>query len=609
MARKSFTLKRDTFEGGSYLQYYPTSVSASSGAASATYLKADNLQFAPGAPLTSNVSFFEGYCDDYNTVRLEWGVNIVEPGVSPTPYEIYICYSPLGHPETVLEGQLLLNTRSEQKLIHKVYDEEWAYYTMFIRYLSNSDDEYYEPVAKLSVLLPTNYGSVEDLYERVPSWYRELDEYSGAGALKKMLGIFGWDIDRIRTVLDYMIAMKDPQSAEVETLNNIAKDLGVDLEAHELGADRLRKLLDVIGELRRAKGTKGAIERELTAIAGADVALDTDLRVIYVYAQRCNLVKDPMFVNGVQAGLDGGLPTSVPNLTFDVGFPYTGWTETGGKDGDEPGYTDYVGSAGGGLDALQYGPGVLFDGGTPGGSTIEPITGSEQKWISYPDPSTGSFETLETQGADIPVRYGDVFYFSVQQSQTLKTIEDAILGVSFYTEGGLSEGELIVTDTSPVEVNGIKYWRLEIPESIEAYTRAVLSLKFTPVVNNISYTYEDFSKVLLERNYLGDYFDGDTKKGGWLVDNMTSISDFRWRDPENPNTSLPATAFSVYTPNYQKTKNVIQRLLPDILPATELVTKGIIYSNRTTMENPKYRVIYDMIPGFELGYDVPVVVP
>jgi len=603
MARKSFTLRRGTPEGGSYLQYYPTTSSASAASASATYLRADGIQFAPASSLRSGISFFEGYCDDYNTVTLRWDVNLEEPGTLPTPYDLYIVYSSIGHPETVIEGQLLINTRSEKSLIHKVYDYQWAYYTMFVRYLSNSDDEYYEPVAKLSVLLPTDYGTAEDMYDRIPLWYKGLDETQGSGSLKKFLRVFGWDVDRIRTILDYKISMKDPQVAEVETLNNIAGDLGIDLRAQELGADRLRKIVDIIGELRRSKGTTGAIERELTAIAGSDVIVDTVDKSIFVYAQRCNLVKDPKFVNGVQAGLDGGVPTSNPTLTFDVGFPYTGWNNVDLE------YNDYVGSAGGDLDELGYSTGTVFDGGTPSPSGRDPIIGSQQKWVSYPDPATGAFENLETLGADIFVRFEDVLYFSVQQSSTLKNIQDAIVKVSLYTSGGLSEGLHIVSDFESVEVNGIRYWKLEVPESIpdglggeislEEYTPAVVSLVFRPVLGNLSFTYNDFSNVLLERNYLGDYFDGDTRKGGWLVENMNSISDFRWRDPSNPNTSLPNTSFSVYSPNYQKTKNVIQRLLPDILPVPELITRGVAYSNRPVTSGLKYNVYYDVIPGFE----------
>lgn len=603
MARKSFTLRRGTSEGGSYLQYYPSTNSASAAAASATYLRADEIQFAPASSLRSGISFFEGYCDDYNTVTLKWDVGLEEPGLLPTPYDLYIVYSPTGHPETVIEGQLLINTRSERSFIHKVYDYQWAYYTMFVRYLSNSDDEYYEPVAKLSVLLPTNYGTAEDMYDRIPLWYRGLDETQGNESLKKFLRVFGWDVDRIRTILDYKIAMKDPQVAEVETLNNIAGDLGIDLRAQELGADRLRKIVDIIGELRRSKGTKGAIERELTAIAGSDVIVDTTNKSIFVYAQRCNLVKDPKFVNGVQAGLDGGVPTSNPVLTFDVGFPFTGWNK------DDLEYNDYVGSAGGDLDVLGYSVGALFDGGTPSPFGRDPIIGSQQKWISYPDPETGAFENLETLGSDIAVRFGDIFYFSVQQSSTLKNIQDSIVKVSLYTDGGLSEGTLIVSDSEPVEVNGIRYWRLEIPESIpdgiggeisfDDYSPAVVSLVFRPVLGNLSFTYDDFSNILLERNYLGEYFDGDTRKGGWLVENMNSISDFRWRDPDNPNNSVPAASFSVYSPNYQKTKNVIQRLLPDVLPVPELITRGTAYSNRPVTSGLKYRIFYDVIPGFE----------
>lgn len=600
MTRKSFTLRRDTFGGGSYLQYTPSTSPASAAVASSTYLKADGVQLAAAQNILSSVSFFEGECSEYNTIELSWGVTLQEPGDLPTPYEVYIVYSPLGHPLTILEGQLLINTRVISSYTHTVQDSQWAYYTMFVRFVSNTDDDYYEPVASISVLLPNNYGSAEDLYSHIPSWYRELDE-KDTGALRKFIDIFGWDIDRMRTILDYMIAMKDPQVAEVETLNNIARDLGVDLEAHELGAERLRKVLDSIGELRRQKGTQWAVDKFLTAVAASEVRYASYYNVptILVYAQRCNLVKDPMFINGVQAGLDGGVPLSNPNLTFDVGSPGTGWDETADKwqNYGNPG-TESVGDD---LSSYGYDDGQLFDGGGPGDTIGDVVAGSEQKWISYPDPNTGTFENLETLGADIPVRPEDVFYFSVQQSSSLKNIQEAILTVSFYTEGGLSEGELIVSDSSPVEYNGILYWRLEIPSNgIDySYQNAVLSLTFRPAVNGVPYSYDDFSRILLERNYQGEYFDGDSRKGGWLVDELNSISDFRWRNPVDENNSLPATCFSVYSPNYQKTKHVLERIIPQVIPVMDLTRTGVVYSNRPIGDAARYQVYYDVIPGFE----------
>lgn len=630
MARQSFTLREDTFEGGSYLQYYPEGASASSsasaGAASATYLRGDDVQIASESALLKSLSYFDGYASDYRTVTLDWGFTLedvdLRPFVgdlAPKPYELVISYSYIGPPATIPEGETLLVTRSVSSIVHKNVEGLWAYYTMFVHYLSVNDD-YYEPVAQRSVLLPNSYGTVDDMYARIPMWYQDLDEKTN-GDLYKYLSIFGWDMDYMRTVLDYMISMKDPRIAEVTQLNHLAKDLGIDFRAQELGTDRLRKLLDNIGTIRSTKGTPFSIQEELSAITGSDVIVDSTTNTIKVYNQRCNLVKDPMVENGVQMGLDGGSPLTKSNLVFDVGQYDTGWTEE-----DEPGYTpepaynkelisgankwDPVPPKGGsapepGLGSESYVEGYLFDGGGPADTGFIPIIGSNQSWVGYPDPETGEYGILETQGADIAIRAGDEFYFSVQAYDSDVRVLDSILSVGLYTAGGFSEGQLIVKTETYREINGVKYWKIVVPDDYllqedgtTPYGFAVLSLAFTPTSNDSHLFYENFTRILFERNFAGTYFDGDTRLGGWIVDEQNSISDFRWRNPTNINTSFPAQAFSVYSANYHKTKKVVQRLLSSIIPVTELITEGVAYSNRVVTDNLKYTVTYDNIPGF-----------
>lgn len=563
MARQSFTLRRTSFEGGSYLQYYPSDSSASAGAASATFLRGDNIQIAPNGEVGETLnspSLFEAYAYDYETVKLNWGITLSAIGVTPAPYSVYIVYSSTGHPETIAEGQIVVETRTQSEFLHTDVPNTWAYYTMFVRFVSSNGDDYYEPVARLSVMLPTRYGSTDDLYKRIPAYYRNLDQ-EASDHLYEYLSIFGWDIDKIRTTLDYMISMKDPQIAEVETLNNLAFEMGVDLEAHELSAERLRNLLDAIGTIRRSKGTPSAITQELSALAGAQVDISTATNTIKVYAQRCNLIKDPMLTNGVAAGIDGGSPLSSSIISYDAGT---------------------VGAS--------YSPGDL-DGGTPsssGGSS----TVTTQKWVSYPNPTNNTQVVLETAYADVPVIAGDHLYFSIQTGNLLKNTQDAVVSVSLYTTGGTASGTLIAVDTTAVIVNAVHYWKLEVPETYTTYTNAVLSIKYASNKNGISYTSDDFKYLLMERNFEGTYFDGDTVLGGWLVDGGTSISDYRWLDPANPSKS-----FSVYTANFQKTKNVIKRLISHILPASELITSGTAYSNRTPTANLKYTITHNNIPG------------
>lgn len=647
MARQSFTLREDTPEGGSYLQYYPNSGSgsasagsASSGAASATYLRGDDIQFATERTLLNSLSYFQGYASDYKTVSLSWGASLQEPGVLPTPYELLLVYSPIGHPETIPEGQVLLRSRYISEFVHKNVEGLWAYYTLFVRFLSSSGlDDYYEPVRYLSVLLPIDYNTTDDMFSHIPSWYQALDEREN-GHLKTFLTIFGRDVDYIRTVLDYMMSMKDPAIAEPADLDDIAKDLGIQLQSHDLGANRLRKLLDNIGDIRRSKGTFEAIQKEISAITGSPVEVfwdvdeygDPELN-INVRPQRANLVKDPKLVNGVQTGLDGGSPRTNSLVAFDVGLPDTGWVEEdeeyetlGAYSGGVVG-AGSIGAAGAEdgvlligtwtdavlddtpLDAVSYAEGALFDGGSPSDIGFIPITGSKQSWVGFPDPENGEYSVLETLYAEIPVKANDVFYFSIQAYDNDIRVQDDILSVGLYTSGGITEGSLITKTEEYTTVNGFNYWRITIPEDFETteegisiWSLAVLSLTFAPSANSSQDFFNNFTNVLFERNFIGEYFDGDTKLGGWITNGLTSISDYRWRDPEYDDSSLPAESFSVYSANYQKTKAILNKLITSILPVNLLSYFDPVYSNEEGVSTPGYVLRYDVIPGEELLY-------
>jgi hypothetical protein len=106
-----------------------------------------------------------------------------------------------------------------------------------------------------------------------------------------------------------------------------------------------------------------------------------------------------------------------------------------------------------------------------------------------------------------------------------------------------------------------------------------------------------FSNILLEENNVGSYFDGSSTRGGWVVDpNNIKVSDFQWYEPSGASASVNAS-FSIYNDNFQKTKALINLLLPTLLPVTELITSGTIYSNQPISVN-KWSVVYNYLPGY-----------
>ena len=587
MARRSFTIRRGSFEGGSYLQYHAGGIGASlggpqnyTGSASATYIKGDNVQTAPvlstaiaAGNTLSNAAFVESSSTEYKQVTIKWGLTLYELGVTAEPYSVHIVYSPLGCPDTIAEGSVLIETRTIEEFVHTGVEGEWAYYTMFIRYRSDNDD-YYEPVSKLEVLVPLDYGSTESLYAKIPAYYQYQDEI-GTGDLKKYLSVFGWDLDKFRTTLDFAMSMKDPWVANEETLDYIASDLGVGVTVSDLGSQRLRDLLTIVSNSRKKNGTGASIEQFLEAVIGANVEIDGNNKTIKVYSQRVNLIKDPKFVFGVAAGLDAGGPADESAVIYESGEVGTAQAST-------------------------------IDGGSPS-DIFSSAAVSTEKWVSFTNPSNVLHDILETANADVKVIGGDVFYVSINIpniSGGAKDVPGAINNIAMYTASGVGGGSasLLGVDSVPQVFGTTKYWRITIPSTVTTYTSAKLTIEYNNNYNNQSISYSDFGNVLLERNSIGTYFDGDTVEGGWLLSgngSAGSISDYRWL-------GTPNDSFSVYTTNWKKTTHVVSRLLKDLLPVKETISSGTLYSNgyyKPTVgnivktPNYMYTITYDKIPG------------
>jgi hypothetical protein len=555
--------------------------SSNTSSASATYIKGDNVQTAPvlstalvAGNTLSNAAFFDATPTDYQQVTVTWGLTLYELGVTAEPYSVHIVYSPIGCPDTIAEGSVLLETRTIEEYIHTGITGEWAYYTMFIRYRSNNGDDYYEPVSKLEVLVPSNYGSTESLYSKIPMYYQYQDEI-GTGDLKKYLSIFGWDVDKFRTTLDFSMSMKDPWVANEETLDYIAADLGAGVTVSDLGSQRLRDLLTILSNSRKKNGTGSSIEQFLEAIVGANVEINDTAKTIKVYSQRVNLIKDPKFFWGVAAGVEGGGPSDNSAVVYDSGEVGTAQATT--VDG---GLYNNVSSA---------------------------ATPTTEKWLSFTSPNNFSHDILETVGADVKVIGGDVFYFSINIPNIAggePDVPGAIDNVAIYNSSGIAGGStsLIALDSAPQTFGNTKYWRIVIPDTVTTYTNAKLTIEYNTSYNSNSISYSDFKYILLERNYIGKYFDGDTVEGGWLLSgngSTGSISDYRWL-------GSPSNSFSVYTTNWKKTTQIVSRLLKDLLPVRETISSGTLYSNgyyKTTVGNPvktpnyKYTITYDKIPG------------
>lgn len=525
MARVSFTLRRPSTDAdlGSYLRY-DDALGVRTDYDSA--LRADGLQTAPAAFTTST---FSATSTCYGEAELEWEVPIVafeDLTATPDVTGIVLVYSSEGEPETIASGKILVESTDTFEYTHTgLMEGRWAYYTLFVHYQSTGGDSYYEKAASLAVIVPKDYGSTNALWKRIPEYYRNQDTSLGdfdydpdcigsvitssdqrVGPLLKFLSIFGFEMDRMRTLLDYQMVAYDPALANSEHLDALSQQLGVDLLSNALGARRLRSLLNDIGVFRRSKGTASSIEFFGQALAGSDITVDEATGEITVYSQRVNYITDPK---------DGSTIT-----THRAAYN-----------------TEATAPAAFSVDMSAF-------------SGTYSVLGSEF-WPTGTGASVGVEHVLIHLSDPVPVQLGDRVGFSVQSNVGTEGIKWVRLVNGAGASVGLQDTALTVDGARVFEVTAESNASVGI--WTDTYVEYLVDLAAVPVFIN--------EYLLAERNFLGTYFDGSTVRGGWLVDS-SSVSDYRWEGAANASRSL-------FTEDYQRTKAALQDLLFDILPITE----------------------------------------
>lgn len=556
MARVSFTLRRTdtTPDLGSYLRYddaqsYETSTpgGGSAGASVAPFsrtdydsaLRADGLQIAPEV---FEDTFFEAISVCYGEVDLDWAVNISEsPADTPVVTEVLVVYSATGEPQTIASGTVLVESSSEYSYQHGGLPEgKWAYYSLFVHYESTGGDSYYERVASLSVLVPKNYGSTMDLWNRIPAYYRLQDQLLGEvtevgcygtlpadnviGPLFKYLSIIGFDMDRIRTIIDHVMVSRDPSIAHSTVLTALGQQMGTILTTSDLGAQRMRALMNDIGFYRRSQGTEIGIEYFAKSVSNSDISIDQVNREITIYSQRVNYVTVPKTGAGIITHRAAG----------DVEH-----TEANALPFSDATYAAYSGS-------YDYSGTDFTTTGTGSGDDVNSV-------IFHID-------------SVVPVELGDTVGFSVHSNIGTDALKWVRVVDASENVMGFSDVAKSVDGVRAYEVNidnGGSAGAASLSVFTDGYIEACVDLSAVPVF--------DLSYMLAERNYLGSYFDGDTIRGGWLVDS-SSVSDYRWAGSAN-------SSQSIFAEDYERSKSILRTLLFDVLPVTEADNYTIISYN------------------------------
>ena len=321
MARVSFRLRRDTAIGGDVVgvgSYARGTADAQllAGASSVDNDRTLRSRDFVTAFNTSSESIFIATASDYNETKLTWKltapvVPYLDVAINDSALVgIRVVYSTVGYPEAANDGTVVYDELAQQNddvnignIITNHYSGDskpWRYYSLFGRYYQNdtgiSGTYWYEKLASLEVLMPYDYNSTASLWNRVPMHYREQDV---SGDLYNFVSIFGFELDRTRTLIDAVMTSSDPLLAEAETIEQLANFVGLEVNVADIGVKRTRALLHDIGYLRKQKGTYAGIVGYLKALSGANVDFEVSggHYVATVYAQRSNLIGNPRFTS------------------------------------------------------------------------------------------------------------------------------------------------------------------------------------------------------------------------------------------------------------------------------------------------------------------------
>ena len=326
MGRVSFRLRRDStiagelVNAGSFTRGTPT-WQGIAGVASNVQdndrgIRSRNLVLAADV---GGTSFFEAFAIEHTANILRWSLTETPTTVSAIAANgtgligIKVVYSLTGYPESANDGTTIYDENNVdpternigiQEITHQnVSSGSWGYYSLFGRYYQDAGGNgsyWYEKLSSVETLSPTDYNSLKELWARIPQYYRDRDT---SGDLYNFLDIFGFELDRTRSLIASVIAGYDPERAEAEGIGQLANLVGLEVGVADIGVTRTRALLRDIGFLRRRKGTVQSIEGYLSALSGAKATFTkpSSTWIATVYAQRANLIGDPRLVTSLGA--------------------------------------------------------------------------------------------------------------------------------------------------------------------------------------------------------------------------------------------------------------------------------------------------------------------
>lgn len=567
-------------------------------------------------------------------VLTEWDLTeglVAEPStVSPT--EIHIVVNQYGEPLTVEDGTTIFTCNSSNYVetfthVSSLYKPgTWLYYGFFIRY-SDGTVDWFERVANVTVQLPRYYQSLEDLWVRVPEHFRALDYSEGRGSLRKFLSLFGWELDKMRTLVDSLITINDPLTSPTPALDAIARQLGVPVTSLDIGTARLRSVLLNIFNLRQRKGTANGISSFISAISGCQTRFDSDTNTFYVYSQRVNLLSDPKFRQqdlsfylGSPAAigrspftlrLDGGgsalrnegadnntLRRSTSNLvSIDDLAEYT--TTITSDAAASVGWGVYTyGSFMSSAASVPNIDTIIYDGEATSASV--PVVGANGNGIQIEIPA-------DATGSQVVVVYGRKPFFYRNDITYYTSFNCKLSGASFVNMRFIEHDHIVsYVETNPPDSLGealfYDSWNTESAANQDIFlygndafynasapglaTAGRFSIQHPKTTNKTNVEkvvvpalifFADpgekivVSKWIVEPNSSGKYFDGDDIFGGFIQQanqpSVVGIADYRW----GPNGGDTNENFSYYTLDYARVVDAVERVVENNLVPVDMI--------------------------------------
>lgn len=557
MALTAFTLRKTTSGFGSYVRGAVSRVDNS--------LRADG--FTQTVPITSTTNTFSANLLNNTTVRLTWTLSeqlVQETGsiVGQDPTQLVIVSSTTGEPVTLRDGKQIKVVNYNDSIDY--YDDSpsappgrWVYYSLFVRY-SDGVDHWYERVATLYIQLPTNYNSTASMWRHIPEYYRFLDASQPLLAnndtfFHSFINLFGAELDRNRTLIDSIPLSMDPSLAVTPALEQLAYLVGLEIGLNDLGTSKMRNLMTDIGKLRQRKGTIGGISAYITAMSGCRVKyeykpLAAKKHVFNVYAQRINYIADPIFTNVVNSVTSNTVTQGSTTYYATQQLGASAWGV----------YTYGASNMGASVAIVHDATGITLT--MPAGSY------GTQKVMLY---SRKSFPYMDTE------QYGTSFDVTLSAGASFNNFHTALNTTRTSWESGISGGTLPTTlyadaswNTAPKYAVGTTTQRYALSYITTASATGVAST-VVPVLefNATPGATIRVARWLLEYGPVGDYFDGNTREGGFIPINLTvpgtGTFDYYWGN------NGVYSDYSYYLLDHERTIKTTERVVKEyVVPVT-----------------------------------------